>query len=218
MNELLVNIAAPLAQAVSLQTGVKVAPIGTSKNPTPSAPTPSGPIRAEAKDLSSPALSQDKTGDSIKGRKIAFLGGEGMEALHFNVAQSALQSRGAVMELISAHAGTIKDSAGKVHKVNRAAPNAPSVFYDAVLIAGGKSAAVLARSGLAVHFVNEAYRHGKPIASIGDGERLLKTCTVGAVSAENGIVSGDAKAAVDALIDCLLQHRFPRRAFEEVPA
>jgi catalase len=141
-----------------------------------------------------------------------------MEASHFSVAQSAFQSRGAMMELISAHAGTIKDSAGKVHKVNRAAPNAPSVVYDAVLIAGGKSASALLRSGLAVHFVNEAYRHDKPIGSIGDGVKLLESCSVGEASAANGVVCGDAKATVDALIDCLLQHRFPKRAIEEVPA
>jgi catalase len=218
MNELLVNIAASLAEVVSLQTGIKIAPIGTPKNPTPSAPTPSGPLRAKAKDLSSPALSQDKPGDSIKGRKIAFLGGEGTDANHFSVAQSTFQSHGAVMELISAQAGTINDSAGKVHKVNRAAPNAPSVVYDAVLIAGGKSAAVLAKSGLAIHFVNEAYRHGKPIAAIGDGAKLLEACSVGAASAENGVVSGEAKAAVAGLIDCLLQHRFPNRAIEGIPA
>jgi hypothetical protein len=76
MNELLVNIADALAEAVSTQTGIKVAPLGTPQKPTPSAPTPSGPLRPGAKDLSSPALSQDKPSLTIKGRKIALLGGE----------------------------------------------------------------------------------------------------------------------------------------------
>ena len=49
MNELLVNIADALAEAVSAQTGIKVAPVGTAKNPTPSAPTPSGPLAPNAK-------------------------------------------------------------------------------------------------------------------------------------------------------------------------
>ena len=81
MNELLVNIADALAEAVSTQTGIKVAPLGTPKKPTPSAPTPSGPLRPGAKDLSSPALSQDKPSLTIKGRKIALLGGEGVDCL-----------------------------------------------------------------------------------------------------------------------------------------
>jgi hypothetical protein len=38
----------------------------------------------------------------------------------------------ALVELIATHAGMITGSAGKPQKVNRAAPNAPSVIYDAV--------------------------------------------------------------------------------------
>ena len=52
MNELLVNIADALAEAVSAQTEIEIAPVGDHENPTPSAPTPSGPLRPEAKDLS----------------------------------------------------------------------------------------------------------------------------------------------------------------------
>jgi catalase len=218
MNELLVNIAKPLAEAVSLQTGVKIAPVGTAKNPTPSAPSPSGPIRPGAKQLSSPALSQDRPGISIKGRKIAFLGGDGMDAAQFSAARSTLEAQGAVMELICAHAGTVKDSAGTVHKINRAAPNAPSVVYDAVIIGGGKSATVLAKSGVAIHFVTEAYRHGKAIGSIDEGVKLLEACSFDETSADNGVVVGDAKSVVSGLIKCLLKHRFPKRLIDGVPA
>jgi catalase len=124
MNELLLNIADALAKAVSTQTGIKVAPVGTPRNPTPSAPTPSGPPRAEAKKLSSPALSQDKPGDTIKGRKIALLGGDGIDAKQLKAVNVALTAEGAVFELIAARAGTITDSAGQSQKVNRAAPDA----------------------------------------------------------------------------------------------
>jgi catalase len=85
MNELLVNI----ADAVSAQTGIKIAPVGTPKTPTPSAPTPSGPLRPEAKELLSPALSQDRPGETIKGRKIAILGGEGVDATQLTAAKQA---------------------------------------------------------------------------------------------------------------------------------
>src|SRR6201987_5304483 len=179
MNELLVNIADALAEAVSAQTGIETAPVGSSENPTPSAPTPSGPLRPEAKDLSSPALSQDKPGDTIKGRKIAILGGDGVDAKQLEAVKDALMAQEALVELIAAHAGMIIDSAGKPQKVNRAAPNAPSVIYDAVVVLGGNSAEALAKSGLAIHFLNEAYRHGKPIAAIGDGSLLLDACSLG---------------------------------------
>jgi catalase len=218
MNELLVNIAGALAEAVSAQTGINIAPVGTPQDPTPSAPTPSGPLRPKAKDLSSPALSQDKPGDSIKGRKIAILGGDGIDAGQLKTLKDALIAQDAVVELIANHAGTITDSAGKTQKVNRAAPNAPSVVYDAVVIPGGNSAAALATSGLAIHFVNEAYRHGKPIAAIGEGARLLEACSLGGAGAADGVIVGDGKAAADGLIAALLQHRFPRRRIAAVPA
>jgi catalase len=191
MNELLVNIADALAEAVSTQTGIKVAPLGTPKKPTPSAPTPSGPLRPGAKDLSSPALSQDKPGLTIKGRKIALLGGEGVNAKQLTAVQEILTEQDALFELIAAHAGTITDSAGMPQKINRAAPNAPSVLYDAVVVLGGASAAVLAESGLAIHFVNEAYRHGKPIAAVGNGTLLLDVCSLGDANAKEGLVIGD---------------------------
>jgi catalase len=218
INELLVNIADALAEAVSAQTGIEIAPVGNPENPTPSAPSPSGPLRPEAKDLSSPALSQDKPGDTIKGRKIAILGGDGVDAKQLEAVKDALMAQEALVELIAAHAGMITDSAGKPQKVNRAAPNSPSVIYDAVVVPGGSSAAALAKSGLAVHFLHEAYRHGKPIAAISDGSLLLDACSLGEAKAQDGVIVGDGANAIDGLIAALLQHRFPRRLIAGVPA
>ena len=177
-----------------------------------------GPCARRAKDLSSPALSQDKRGDTIKGRKIAVLGGDGVDAKQLDAVNGALMAQEALVELIAAHAGMITDSAGKPQKVNRAAPNAPSVIYDAVVVLGGSSAAMLAKSGLAVHFLNEAYRHGKPIAAIGDGSLLLEACSLGEVKAQDGVIVGKDANVIDDLIAALLQHRFPRRLIAGVPA
>jgi catalase len=92
--------------------------------------------------------------------------------------KEALIAQEALVELIAAHAGIITDSTGKRQKVNRADPNAPSVIYDAVVVLGGSSADALAKSGLAIHFINVAYRHGKPIAAIADGSLLLDACSL----------------------------------------
>ena len=124
----------------------------------------------------------------------------------------------AIIELISARAGTITDSAGKVQKVSRAAPNAPSVIYDAVAVLGGASADALSTAGLAIHFINEAYRHGKPIALIGDGAVLLEACAFREATAKDGVIVGDVPNAIDDLIAALLQHRFPHRIIAGVPA
>ena len=214
MNELLVNVADQLAEAVSLQTGIAIAPVGTPDNPAPSAPTPSGPLRADAKDLSSPALSMDKPCDNIIGRKIALLGGDGMDAAQLKDVMTILTKQDAVVELIAAHAGHINDSKDKPHKVNRAAPNAPSVVYDGVIVLGGASAAVLAKNGLAINFVCEAFKHGKPIAFLGDADLVLKAARLPKSKRDDGVIVGND---VGAFVEAMKQHRFPDRAIDGVP-
>ena len=112
-----------------------------------------------------------------------------------------------VAETIGPHGGTVATS-GKPMKVNRAAPNAPSVVYDAVFVPAGVGAA-LAAQPLAQRFVHEAYRHGKPIAVAPDGEALLQAAGVPPAAAGIGI--GQGSKMVSDLIKNLGQHRFPRR-------
>jgi catalase len=89
------------------------------------------------------------------------------------------------------------------------------VVYDAVIAPGGVPEA--ASDGLAIHFVNEAFRHGKPIAAIGGGSALLDAASFPA--AADGVVTGDkVKAVLDGFVAALKQHRFPRRDIASVPA
>jgi catalase len=218
MNELLVNVADELAELVSTRTGIGIDPIGSPEAPTPSAPDPSGPLRPEANELVSPALSLDKPAPGIKGRKIALLGGQGVDADDLAQTKKLLMAEGCVVELIAAHAGVVTDSGGTPHKVNRAAPNAPSVIYDGVIVLGGESAKVLSQSGLAVHFLNEAFRHGKPIAFLGDAELVRQAAQFRDAGAEDGVVTVSRFDEVEGFLQAMHQHRFPRRKIEQVPA
>jgi len=218
MNELLVNVADELAELVSDQTGIAIDPIGTPAAPTPSAPDPSGPLRPEAKELVSSALSLDKSAPGIKGRKIALLGGDGVDAGQFEQAKKSLTMEGCVVELVAAHAGVITDSRGNKQKVNRAAPNAPSVIYDGVMVLGGESAVALSHSGLALHFLNEAFRHGKPIAFLGEGELVRQLAQFLDAGAEDGVVTASGSDGIEPFVRAMGQHRFPRRKIENVPA
>jgi len=218
MNEILVNIAAELAQGVATQTGIAIAPIGDKKNPTPSAPSPAGPLNPKAKELVSPALSMDRPVPSVKGAKVAILAGEACDGKQVKRATAILSAQGVAAEVVAAHAGIIHGNGGEEIMVNRAAPNAPSVIYDAVIIVGGASAPVLASDGLAIHFVNEAYRHGKPIGAIAEGELVLEACRFEDREADNGIFLGDASAVADGLLAALLRPRFHGRLVEGVPA
>ena len=215
MNEIVVNISDELAKMVADLTGIAIKPAGTPQNPTPSAPDPSGPLKPSAKTLKAEGLSQDKPAASIKGRKVAVLAGEGVDAAQLAAIKARLESEEALMELIAPRAGLVADSAGKPQKVDRAAPNAPSVAYDAVIVPGGVAGA--SKNGLAIGFLNEAFRHGKPIAAIGDGSALLDAASFPA-TAEGVVIGDNAKAVLDGFVEALKQHRFPRRDIASVPA
>ena len=207
MNEILVNIHPKLATLVSAQTGIAVDPAGTPDNPTPSAPTPSGPIKRDAVNLASAALSMDKPAPTVKGRKVGILIGYGAEAAELTALVDALAATGVLAELIAPAAGLFTDARGKTVKVNRAAPNAPSVIYDAALVPSGVAKS-LAESGQALRFLAEAYRHGKPIAVATASADLLKTCDF---ASSDGIVIAEPGKLAAELIGALAQHRFPNR-------
>ncbi len=207
MNEILCNIAPELAEMVSVATGIPVAPAGTPEAPTPSAPTPSGPLKPEAATLQSPALSMDRPPPIVKGRKIAILGGDGVNAKEVQAIIAALAKAGQVPELIGPTAGAITDDEGKPIAVNRAAPNAPSVTYDAVLVPPG-AAAALATMPLVHRFLDEAFRHGKPIAVATDGATILEAL---AIPDGDGVTITDGGSLAGKLLASLAMHRFPRR-------
>jgi catalase len=212
MNELLCNITPELADMVSTQTGIDVAPAGTPDAPTPSAPTPSGPLNPKAAELRSPALSMDKAPPLVRGRKIAILVADGVDSAMVKTIVGDLTKAGQVSELIGPTAGAVIDAATKSLHVNRAAPNAPSVIYDAVLIPPGVAEG-LAAMPIAHRFIDEAFRHGKPIAAAEDARALL--VKLGLEGGE-GVVIGDGKLAA-LLLDSLAQHRFPRRVSNLAP-
>ncbi len=215
MNEILVNIDKDLASMVSEATGIAVSPAGTPQAPTPSAPTPAGPLHKDAARLTSPALSMDKPPPSIKGRKVAVLVADGVDAGELEGALEGLAEAGLVPETIGPTAGSITTSDGPT-KVNRAAPNAPSVVYDAVFVPAGMGGA-LAAMPLVQRFVHEAYRHGKPIAVASDAEALLEAAGV-PQEAEGLTVRKAGDRLLSDFLSDIGQHRFPRRVSVLKPA
>ena len=205
MNELLANISPDLAGRVSKQTGTPVRP-GDPKNPTPSAPTPAGPLNPDADKLRSPALSMDKRAESIKGRKVAILIDDGVDAGMLDQISARLEDEEATFDLIAPHAGEVTTGSGDPIRVNKAAPNAPSVLYDAAIVPGGDHADAMMKSKLAHEFLGEAFWHGKPLAFFGDGAKLREG--VHLPEGADGVLEGEMD--MDALVDAMKQHRFHR--------
>jgi catalase len=200
VNDLLVNVASELAEKVALNIGVKIT---------------SSP-KVKPHNRVSPALSMDKPAPGIRGRKVAILAGDGVDARQVSKLKAALASQGAMAEVIAKFPGTIKASDGKMIAVDRVAANAPSVVYDAVFVPGGSAAAV-AQLGLAIHFITEAYVHGKAIGAGSDGVDVLKKAQIPVDGKAMGVVLGDNASVLAEEFTAAMLKRHYGRDVEQIP-
>ncbi|WP_018653884.1 catalase [Actinomadura flavalba] len=170
----------------------------------------------------SPALSQvNLTGDEpVKARKVAVLVGEGSDSGAIGVVGDALADAGAVSELLAAHSGTVQSADGGRITVDKAINTMASVLYDAILIPGGEAAVrALGKDGLAVFYVTEAYKHGKPIAAVGPGAAdLLDKAGVPRDAAGVIVAETPDASTAQAFVDAIARHRFwAEREVDHIP-
>ncbi|TWB67839.1 catalase [Nitrospirillum amazonense] len=217
MDVILSNIALELAQGVAARTGI----------PLPEARTHSAVAGQTGADLPnaglrvgrSPALSMDRLAEDIRGRKVAVLVDKGVSAEQLTIIQETLMDEEAIVEVVAPTAGTVQGADGVLVPVTRAAPNAPSVVYDAVIVPGGVDTSALQASGLFRHFLNEAFLHGKPIAAIGTGEQVLAAANLPTVLKEEGVIIGETlEDTLTLFVEAMRRHRFPQRNVAPVPA
>ena len=170
--------------------------------------------------VASPALSMDKAASGIMGRKVAILIDAGVDAGKIKAMKIALNAEGAVVHLIAAHGGTVKAADGTMLPVDKATPNASSVFYDGVIVAGGADATKMAAMGLVKAFLAETFKFGKTIAALSDAGAVIKAAHLPDVGAKGapklGVFIGDE--VTDLFIEGLKTPRFRNRDVEAVAA
>ncbi len=129
-------------------------------------------VQVEGKVSVSPSLSMANTvKDTIKSRKVAILAADGLDVNSLTIVKDALLAEGAVVEVIAPRQGTLS---GTSIEVDHSFLTAASVLFDAVYVAGGtKAVATLAAEANAVHFLNEAFKHCKPVAFAEDAVQVL---------------------------------------------
>ncbi|MBK4998435.1 catalase HPII [Pseudomonas sp. S31] len=207
VNEILANIDLKLAAAVAANLGL----------PAPKA----GSVKVKGSQLKqSPALSQmNHLGDvGIKGRKIAVLVADGVDAGSVDHWRKALEAHSARMLVLGPTSAPVKTADGKALAVDASMEGMPSVMFDGVIVPGGKKALeALAGSGLAKHFLLEAYKHLKAIGFAAEGKALVDGL---GLKADKGLLLGDDQKAVDAFVKAVEGHRVWEReaAAEAVPA
>ena len=161
---------------------------------------------------------------TIKTRKIAVLVADGVEPTAVRRIQQDLEASGALCMVLSAHPGSVSTAGGRQMAVTQTFSVMPSIFFDGVLIAGGAdSAALLNASKEAVHFVVQAFEHGKTICAINEGAALLSTLgfspdkpTDQIAQPSPGILIADIQKVMDGelsalFIQALAQHRYWER-------
>jgi catalase len=182
----------------------------------------------------SPAVSMENTAkDSIMSRRIAVLAAEGANDKELMRVKKALEDAGGHVKIISKSLSPLKSESGKDIPVDMTFLTAASVMFDAVIAASGpEDFKAINAIGDAVHFINEAFKHCKPIGALGEGVDLLAAsdisgAKVAAAGTEDRVVSD--KGVVTArrhsgsfdksFIDAVAMHRhWVREPGDEVPA
>lgn len=204
VNEILANIDLKLAAAVAANLGL----------PAPKA----GTVQVKGSQLAqSPALSQMNHPGSvgIKGRKIAVLVANGVDAASVDKLVKALEAHSARPMLLGPTSAPVKATDGKQLPVDASMEGMPSIMFDGIVVPSGKASTdALAASGLAKHFLLEGYKHLKALV-------LTKELATGlGLKEDKGLLLGDDQKTVDAFVKAVEGHRVWEReaAAESIPA
>lgn len=226
------SLAAKVAYNLGLEVPKKPEQPMNHSIPADGNPKKYQPVKAESSLQQSPALSMANTvKGNIKTRKIAILAAEGVDEASLMGVKNALIAEGAVPEVIAPRLGILLAENDAEIMVDKSLLTVASVLYDAVYVpAGENSVASIAASPDAIHFLNEAYRHCKPIAfdaratavldSTYFGRKILKGKEAEAVRLDDGIViESNPKKLAAQFISAIGQHRFwDREGTREIPA
>ncbi len=230
---LLTQVDKKLAADVADALGIKV-PAGPQTPINHSVPADGNqknfePVKVQLPIKSSAALSMENLKkDTIETRQIAVLAADGVDDKSMSAMIAALEGQGATCKVIAPKLGEISGQSGKKRKVDQSFLIATSVVFDAVYVAGGKECIkALTGEAEALHFIEEAYKHCKPVAAERDAVELLNFTSLANLIdgdpndvLENGLVLGTAKGSISkSFIGAIKQHRFWNREKQpKVPA
>lgn len=153
----------------------------------------------------SPPLSMIKTAPkSIEGRKIGVLVSEGVDDSILASLRSKAKDEGAKVEIVAPKIGGVTSAAGKAVAADHALSGAPSVVFDAVVVALAEATAGdVVKEAAAVGWVHDAYWHLKVIGYTAGGKTLLDKA---GVPDEEGVVAVDGKG-LEQFIEDAKEHR-----------
>ncbi len=152
--------------SVNFGLAVKIAE-GIGVNP-PTQPAPNEMTAA------SPALSQDNSIKTARGRKVALLVENGFCPVAVRTMMDELKAAGAAAETVSTRLTAITGRDGTMLEPNKDLTTSVSLFYDAVFIPGGDHIPALMQNPDVRNFINEALMHDKTIGAADEAVELLR--------------------------------------------
>lgn len=205
----LVNVSQELAEGVAQGLGLPL--------PEPMPRATKKTVNGEIKKSLPLSLTALPGAGGIATRKVAVLIAEGMDASSIDAIQIQLTKAGAVTRFLGTRLGSVKSVNGDLVEADATLENSPSVLFDAVVVPdGGRSAQLLTRSGQAVEFLKDQYRHGKTILVLGAAVTMLDKAGIPKVLPSGKpdpglIISAQGANAEKAFILALSKHRHPER-------
>ena len=186
------NVSDELAQAVADGLGI----------PLPKAmPRLVEPFKSRVE--ASPALSlTSRPGEGgVRGRRIALLLANGVDAASVTDTHEALMKAGAVVRLVAPRLGGVDTAdGGEPIESDATLETAPAVLFDAVVVPDGSAASEgLAQLGQALEFIKDQYRHCKPILMLGSGRQVVERAGVRVGEGGDWALTTDLKAFMKAV-------------------
>ena len=157
----------------------------------------------------SPALSivaKDKP--TLAGRMLGCLMADGVDGGFVKSLKAAVEKEGAKLKLIAPKVGGAKTKQGDMLPADMQLAGAPSVLFDAVVIAPGEAGmAALMVESAAKSFVADAFAHLKVIGWLPAAEPLLQAAGVAAGMRDDGVVALGAGEGIGQFIEAAKRHR-----------
>ena len=121
-----------------------------------------------------------------KGRKVAILAADGVNGEQVQMLLRLLKDAGSQGVVVGPHLMAL----GSGVEATMTLANTSSVLFDAVYVPGGAaSVKALLQKGDAHVFIDEAYKHGKPIAAVGEGMELITASEIGQLLRATGALA-----------------------------
>lgn len=198
--DLLCNIDKQLAQKVADNLGIKLSDEQKQR---------SAPVLFNKLD-NDPSLSlyANKT-LPLTGRKVAILATDGVCGEAIKSIREILTKKSVYTLILAPHMGMIKTRQGDMLKVDGTIEGNPSVTVDAVIVPANDHIEMLVNDGNAKYYLQQAYKHLKPIAIHDNAEKLFNAAMI---EQDKGIVlNKDINKLVTALTQVMTLHRIWER-------